>query len=440
VALPASFRSLRITNYRRYFSGQVVSLCGTWAQNIGLGWLVIDLSDSSGVAVGIVTAMQFVPVLLFGLWMGVLADRFDKRRFIVSTQVVLAVLAGLLAFVDLAGVVNLPMVYGLAFLFGVATAADTPARLAFVVEMVGAEDLPNALALNSAVVNAGRIIGPAIAGAVIAAGGTGLCFLVNALSYVGTIIAVTSMRRSELQQPAPVARARGQVRDGLRYTWDTPLLRANMALMALVSLVAFNFPVVLPLLAKITFHGDATTYSLMASAMGVGAFVSALFLAAMARPYGRRLVWSFLTLGLAMCVGALSPTVVVLVAILTVVGAGQVIASSSANAMVQLDAEPAMRGRVTAIFSLTSQGVTPFGGVLAGGLAQLAGPRWAFGLGGVATLVALGFYGAALFRDHAGARHRAPAPEVEVEARSAPGPAPGVVVGAEAGLDGRPPA
>ncbi len=406
MALPNSFRSLRIRNYRRYFVGQVISLSGTWAQNIGLAFLVLDLSNNSGVALGVVTAMQFAPVLLFGLWMGLLADRFDKRRFIVSTQIALAVLAGILALVDLTGIVTLPMVYALAFLFGLATAADTPARLSFVVEMVGSEDLPNALALNSAVVNAGRIIGPGIAGLVIALGGTGLCFLVNALSYIGTIIAVASMRRSELQQPLPVAKGKGQVRAGLRYAWNDPLLRANLMTVGLVSLVAFNFPVVLPLLAKITFQGDAGTYSLMASAMGVGAFVSALILAAMGRPYGRRLVIAFLGLGAAMCAAALAPNLLVLVLLLTGIGAGQVIAASSANAMIQLDAAPAMRGRVTAIFSLTTQGVTPFGGLLAGAVAQWAGPRWAMGLGGVACFVALSIFGRRLYRDHAGAPNR----------------------------------
>jgi MFS family permease len=410
VALPNSFRSLRNPNYKRYFIGQVISLSGTWAQNIGLGWLVLKLSNDSGVAIGVVTAMQFVPVLLFGLWAGLLADRFDKRRFIVATQIALAALALILAAVDLTGVVNLPMVYGLAFLFGVATACDTPARLSFVVEMVGPTDLPNALALNSAVVNAGRIIGPGIAGVIIATGGTGLCFLVNALSYIGTIIAVSSMRRADLQQPLPVAKGKGQVRDGLRYAWNTPLLRSDLLLVASVSLLAFNFPVVLPLLAKITFHGNASTYSLMASAMGVGAFISALVMASMGRPYGRRLVVAFLVLAAALLAAAVAPNLAILVVLLALIGAGQVIAASSANAMVQLDAEPAMRGRVTAIFSMTTQGSTPFGGVLAGVVAQELGPRWAMGMGGIGAFVAIAFLGSRLFRDHAAAEHRRPTP------------------------------
>lgn len=406
--LPAAFTSLRGRNYRRYFTGQVLSLCGTWAQTIGLGWLVLQLSNNSGVAVGLATALQFAPTLLFGLWAGVLADRFDKRRFIICTQVALASVAGVLAFVDLTGVVTLWMVYGLSFLFGMATAADTPARLSFVVEMVGPEDLPNALGLNSAVVNAGRIIGPAIAGVVIATGGTGFCFLVNAVSYVGTIIAVASMRREDLQQPRPVVRGRGQVREGLRYTWRTPLLRSNILLLASVSLLAFNFPVILPLMAKLTFHGNASTYSLMASAMGVGAFVTALVIASIARPHGRRLALAVVALGVTMCLGAIAPSFAIFLCLLPFLGSSQVVTGSSANAMIQLDANPAMRGRVTAIFSLASQGLTPIGSLLAGVVAQAAGARWGMAMGGIGALAAVVIFGRPLLRNRGAAAKPAP--------------------------------
>jgi MFS family permease len=397
--LPAAFASLRLRNYRRYFAGQVVSLSGTWAQTIGLGWLVLRLSHNSGVAVGTVTALQFAPVLVFGLWAGLLADRFDKRRFIIGTQVALASVAGVLALVDLTGVVTLWMVYILSFLFGVATAADTPARLSFVVEMVGPRDLPNALGLNSAVVNAGRIIGPAIAGLVIATGGTGFCFLVNAVSYVGTIAAVVSMRRGELRQPPPVVRGRGQVREGLRYAWHTPLLRANMLLLATVSLLAFNFPVILPLMAKLTFRGNASTYSLMASAMGIGAFVSALIIASIRRPHGRRIALAVMGLGLTTCLGAVAPSFAIFLALVPLIGSAQVVAASSANAMIQLDSDPAMRGRVTAIFSLASQGLTPFGSLICGVVAQAAGARWGMAMGGIGALVAAGIFGRPLLRN-----------------------------------------
>lgn len=260
--------------------------------------------------------------------------------------------------------------------------------------------------MNSAVVNVGRIVGPSIAAVLIATGGTGLCFLVNALSYVGTIIAVASMRRDELDQPLPVVRGRGQVREGIRYVQRTPLLRADMLVLASVSLLAFNFPVVLPLLAKITFHGDASTYSLLAAAMGVGALLSAFVLATIARPYGRRVVLAICTLATGLLVAAVSPTLTVLVAALTVVGAGQVITASSANALIQLDAEPAMRGRVSAIFMLANQGATPVGGMIAGVVAQVAGPRWAIGMGGVGAIAAVLVYGKVLVNDHVGAAHR----------------------------------
>ncbi|MGE0878803.1 MAG: MFS transporter [Acidimicrobiia bacterium] len=413
MAVPESFRALRIRNYRRYFIGQVISLCGTWAQTIGMSWLVLDLSNDSGVAVGIVTAMQFVPVLLFGMWMGVLADRFDKRRFIVVTQIALASCALVLSIVDFADVVNLPMVYGLAFLFGVATAADTPARLSFVVEMVGPTDLPNALALNSAVVNAGRIIGPAIAGAVIAAGGTGFCFLVNAVSYVGTIVAVSSMRAHDLQQPPPVRKARGQIREALGYVWSSPILRSDVMLMGCLGFVALNFNVVLPVLAKVTFHGSASTYSWMASAMGVGALVSALVLATLDRPYGRRLIYANSILAVALLAAALMPTLLGVVAVMIVLGAGQVIGASSANALLQLDADPAVRGRCTALFSMTTSSATLFGGLLAGVITEAFGARWALAFGSVGTVVVVLAFAPVLFRDHAdapGRRQASPIP------------------------------
>ncbi|HEY3941224.1 MAG TPA: MFS transporter [Acidimicrobiales bacterium] len=427
MSISTAFSSLKIRNYRRYFAGQVLSLCGTWAQTIGLGWLVLRLSHNSGVAVGLATALQFVPVLLFGLWAGLLADRFDKRRFIIGTQVSLASIAALLAVVDLTGVVTLWMVYVFAFVFGMATAADTPARLSFVVEMVGPRDLPNALGLNSAVVNAGRIIGPAIAGIVIAAGGTGFCFVVNAVSYVGTIAAVSSMRRGDLRQPSPVVRGRGQVRAGVRYTWRMPLLRSNILLLGLVSVVAFNFPVILPLLAKLTFRGDASTYSLMASAMGIGALVSALVIASIRRPHGRRLAIAVLGLGLAMCLGAMAPTLTTFLLLMPLIGAGQVVAASTSNAMIQLDSDPAMRGRVTAIFSLASQGLTPAGSLLCGVVAQAAGARWGMAMGGIGALLAVGIFGLPLLRNRGPETDKLPGAEAEVAVQpmAEPGPPPG---------------
>jgi MFS family permease len=383
------FVALRIRNYRAYFAGQVVSLWGTWAQNVGMAWLVLELSHASGVALGVVTACEFLPMLLFGLWAGVLADRLDKRRLIVATQLALATVASTLAVLDLTGAVRLWMAFALAFAFGLATAIDTPARLSFVVEVVGRDDLPNALALNSVVVSAGQLVGPALAGLLIAGGGTGLCFAANALSYVGTIIAVMSMRRDELEPAAAVPRAMGQVKDGLRYTWATRALRANMVMIAFVSLLAFNFPVVLPLLAKETFAGGAGTYSLLTSAMGAGALIGAFALAVMGRPTGARLVAACVLFGTSMCLAAGAPTLVAVVCVMPAIGLGQLVIASTSNALVQLDSDPAMRGRVTAIRSVTSQGVTPIGGVLIGAVAQAFGARWAVAVGGAGALAAV---------------------------------------------------
>jgi MFS family permease len=414
VNLPDSFRSLRIRNFRRYFLGQVLSLAGTWAQNLGLAWLVLELSDNSGVAVGIVTAAQALPTLLFGLWAGLLADRFDKRRFILVTQVALAITAGTLAVLDLSGAIELWMVYVLAFLFGAASACDMPARLSFVVEMVGPEELPNAIAVNSAVNNAARIVGPAVGGFVIATGGTGMCFLVNAISYLGTIFAVATMHRSELQQPARVARAKGQIREGFRYAMSERILGSSLAMLTVVSLFAFNFQVVLPLMAKLTFDGNATTYSLMSAVMGAGAFVSALVLATMPRPYGRRVALAALVTGISMLFAAIAPSLGIFIAILAVLGAAQIITASGTNALIQLDAAPAMRGRMTSLFSLTTSGTTPLGGALIGIICEALGARAGMVVGGIGALVAVALFGGILLRNHG----PEPAPRVDDEAPS----------------------
>jgi MFS family permease len=393
VVWPPSMRALNKRNFRWYFLAQVFSICGMWAQMVGLAWLVLDLSDDSGVAAGVVTALQAAPVLLFGLWAGLLADRFDKRRFILLTQTALATTAGVLAVLDLTGVVELWMVFVLAFLFGTANAGDLPARLSFVVEMVGPDDLPNAIALNSAMNNGARMVGPAIAAAVIATGGTGYCFLINAVSYVGTIVAVATMRRSELQQPTPVARGKGQVREGIVYAWRQPVLRATLLTLALTSLLAFNYPVVLPLLAKLTFDGDAGTYSLMASAMGFGAFVVAVVLARIGRPYGRRVLFAVIAVGVSTLLASAAPSLLAFVALLPFIGAAQIVTASSANALIQLDAASAMRGRMTSLFSLTASGVTPLGGMIAGTVVELFGPRAGMAVGGVGALAAAALVG-----------------------------------------------
>jgi MFS family permease len=397
VRLTATFRSLRSRNFRLWFTGQLVSVAGTWMQTIAQGWLVLKLSGNSGVAVGAVTALQYLPTLLFGLWGGLLADRIDKRTLLLGSQLVLASVAGVLAAVDLAGVVELWMVYALVTLSGVASAVEQPARQSFVVELVDPHDVPNAIGLNSTIFNSARIVGPAIAGILIVTVGTGACFLVNALSYLATFAALLLMRPDELRRGEPVTRAPGQIREGLRYAWSVPVLRANLLLMTAVGTLAFNFPVVLPLLAKITFDGGAGSYSLLTVTQGAGALAGALTIASMRRTDGRRVVLAAFAMGIAMCGAALSPSLGALLLIMPMIGLGQIFVASSSNALIQLDAEPAMRGRVTSIRTITVLGSTPIGGLLAGWVGQTAGPRWAMAMGGVACVLGAMAFGRPLF-------------------------------------------
>ena len=246
-----TFRSLRIRNYRLFFFGQMISVTGTWMQTVAQSWLVLNMTHS-GVALGVTVALQFLPMLLFGMWGGLLADRSDKRRLLLGTQVAAGLLALILWALVASGTVELWMVYVLAFLLGVVTMIDMPTRHAFVIEMVGPDDVPNAVGLNSAMFNTGRLLGPAVAGVVIASLGIAPAFLANAVSYVAVIAALLAMRADELFRRAPARRRSGEVRAGLRYVWENPTLRSTLFLVSVLGLFGFNFVVVLPMLARYT--------------------------------------------------------------------------------------------------------------------------------------------------------------------------------------------
>ncbi|HET9733220.1 MAG TPA: MFS transporter [Acidimicrobiales bacterium] len=405
-----TFRSLHIRNYRLFFLGQLVSQSGTWMQTIAQGWLVLRLSHNSGVAVGAVTALQYTPMLLFGAWGGVVADRLDKRRLLIATQTGLAVTALAMAAVTLSGVVSLWSLYVIVVATGVVNLIDVPARQAFVSEMAGPEDVANAVGLNSAMFNASRILGPAVGGVLILTVGVGMCFLVNGLSFVAVIGALVAMRPGELFRSQRVVRARGQVREGLRYAWAAPALRWNLVLMAIIGTFALNFQTVLPLLAKVTFHGNAGTYSAMTVAMGVGALVGALVAANRARPTPKLLLWSSVAFAGVMGVAGLAPNAVVVLPVLAAMGLTNIVLIAASNTMLQLDAAPEMRGRVLALRALTVLGSTPIGGPIVGWVCERFGARWGLGLGAVATAA-----GCALYAWHTGNRRagrRSPVPPV----------------------------
>jgi MFS family permease len=382
-----TFRSLSVRNYRLYFAGQVVSVSGTWMQQVAQAWLVLRLTNS-GVALGTVTALQFLPVLLGGAWGGVIADRFDKRRVLFGTQATAGLLALVLGLLTLSGDIQLWMVYVLAAALGCVNAVDNPSRQAFVHEMVGRADLPNAVSLNSVLMNAARVIGPALAAVLIVTVGLAPCFLINAASYAAVIIGLAMMRREDLLGTGTVARAKGQLRAGLHYAWSTPELRNPLLLMVVIGTLAYEFQVTLPLMARFTFHGGAGAYGLMTSSMAAGAVVGGLAVASRERPTSKGLTRAALAFGLLILGVAAAPSLAIEVAILVLMGAASIAFIAMSNSTLQLRSDPAMRGRVMALFAVAFLGSTPIGAPVVGAVAQAWGPRASIAIGGVAALVA----------------------------------------------------
>jgi MFS family permease len=384
-----TFHSLRTRNFRLYFLGQVISGTGSWMQLVAQAWLVLRLTHS-GFAVGVTLGLQFAPMLLFGAWAGVLVDRLDKRRLLVGTAAASGVLALVLGLVTVAGVVEVWMVYALAFGLGVVTALDNPGRRAFVPEMVPEADVANAVGLNSTVFTAARVIGPAIAAGVIALAGVAWCFLFNAASFIAVIWALVLMRPAELRAAVPVQRARRQLREGLRYSWTNEPVRLALFLTAIVGTFAFNFQVVMPLLAKDTFGGDAALYGTMMAVLGTGSLLGALWVAHFGRASSRIMIGSTVALGVAMSASAVAPTLAVELAVLVAVGLTSMVMLSMATAVCNEETAPEYRGRVMALFGVAFLGSTPIGGPLVGWVSEFLGPRAGVGVGAVASLLAAG--------------------------------------------------
>jgi MFS family permease len=384
-----TFRALQVRNFRLYFAGQVVSVSGTWMQTVALGLLILsDQLHGNGFDVGAATALQYLPMLLFGTWGGVVADRVDKRRLLVVAQAAAGVLALALALLTGMHVIRLWEVFLLATFLGVANLFTNPTRQAFVSEMVGHELLPNAVSLNSVLMNSARVLGPAIGGVLIYTTGFAACFFVNAGSYVAVIAALLLMRTSELHQTARVVRAKGQVREGLRYAWRTPGLRDPLLAMAVVGTLAFNFTTTLPLLAEYTFHGGAGTYSTFTAAMGAGAVVGGLLVAHRSRPSAGLLGLIGIGFGAAIALVGLLPTEPLTIVALVPMGVCSISFIATANATVQLTADPSMRGRVMSLYAIAFLGSTPIGAPLMGWVSDTTSPRVALIIGATAAVAA----------------------------------------------------
>lgn len=397
-SLRGTFQSMHTRNFRLFFTGQLISQGGTWMETIALSWLVLQLSHNNGFLVGLAIALQFLPTLLFGVWGGTIADRFDKRMVLLWTQVAMTVIAVLLTLVDVTGIVQLWMLYALVFANGLALAVNNPTRQAFVSELVPAAELPNAIGLSSAMFQLARVLGPALAGVLLVAGGTGACFALNAVSFGFVIAALLMMRPEELHRSAPLGREKGQLTEGLRYIWETAELRWVLLLTLVIGIFAINSPVVLPLLTKVTFHSGPEVYSWMSIAMGAGAMCGALFVANRSDTHGRMLFSAGLAFGVSICVASLAPSLVLFIALLVVVGAGQIAFLAVTNSSLQLLSNPTLRGRVMAVYTITLLGTTPIGGPLIGWISDQFGPRWGFAVGGIATILGVLVFGTAFVR------------------------------------------
>jgi len=375
-----ALRSLAVRNYRLYGIGQLASLCGTWMQSVAIAWLVLDLSGG-GAQVGMVTAFQFGPQLLLGGVAGVLVDRLDRRRALLGAEAVMATQATILAVIVLTDVAALWMVYVLALIQGLGNAMEQPARQALLSELVGDEDLPNAISLNAALFTLSRVVGPAVAGVVISTAGTGVCFTINALSYGAIILAVLAMRADELHHRPRVARARGQLREALGMVGRTPAVRALFLSGGALGLFGQSTFVVLPLLARYEFGGSATTYGVMAAATALGGCVAAFGLASLSAPTDRRIMLAALLLGVSLAATALAPTLALALVALPFAGLFQLAQGVSTNAAVQLRTPPEMRGRVIALYFSLTAGAQAAGAPLMGAVSEAFNPRWALGLG-----------------------------------------------------------
>jgi MFS family permease len=386
-ALARSFASLSIPNYRRFFYGQLVSISGNWMQTVAEIWVILTLTGS-GVAVGFTTALQFLPMLLVGAWGGLIADRMPKRRLLIATQA-LHVLPPMTLFALAVGGGLSPLaVYAVVFARGIVNAVDYPTRQAFVMEIVGAGKVVNAVSLNSVLIHSARIVGPALAGLLIATVGVEPCFALNAASFGVMIVALAGMDSGALLPAAVVPREPGAVRAGLRYVRATPQLWIPLGLMAIVGTLGFNFQAVLPLLARFTFDGGASAYAALVTAMGIGAVVGALTNGARGTVTPALLAGAAIGFGALALLAAGAPWIGLEMLVLAPLGAASVTLAASVNSALQLASAPSMRGRVMALYSVVFLGSTPIGAPLAGLLSEQIDPRAALVMAGVAALVA----------------------------------------------------
>jgi MFS family permease len=382
-----TFASLSVPNYRRYYAGQAISLSGTWMQMAAQAWLVLTLTHSS-TALGVVIALQTLPVLLLAPYGGVIADRVDKRKAMVALQSAMGLQALILGVLTVAHLVQVWEIGLLAALLGVNNAFESPARQSFMLELVGPANLRNAVTLNSVLVNVARMVGPAVAGILIATVGDGVCFLLNGVSFVAVIASLQTMDRAALSPTEPTPRARGQLREGLRYVRATPALAVPLLMMAVVGCLTYEFQVSLPVMASRGLHAGPTGFGFMTAAMGTGAVLGGLLVAARGRTGPGPLALAAGAFSLAMGLATLAPGLGIELLALALAGAASITFMSTGNSTLQLSAAPEMRGRVMSLWFVAFQGSTPIGGPIVGWVMDALGARAGLGLGAITCLAA----------------------------------------------------
>ena len=386
------FRALAIHNYRLFATGSVISNTGTWMQRVAQDWLVLQMTHNSGTALGITTGLQFLPILLLSPYAGLIADRFPKRRVLMGTQLAMATSALALGLLAVTGAAQIWQVYLLAFCFGVGTAFDGPTRQSFVVEMVGKEDLPNAVGLNSASFNAARIVGPAVAGGLIAWLGsgveaTGWVILLNALSYLAVLWSLSRMDVADLHTPEPAERSPGMIRDGVRYVWARPDLMLVLTVIFFAGTFGLNFQMTTALMATEVYHQGAEEYGILGSAMAIGSLAGALLAARRGRPRQRLLVGAALVFGVLEIAAGLMPSYVLFALWLPLVGLSALTMITAANSLMQLSVAETVRGRVMALYMMIFMGGTPLGAPIVGWIGETFGGRWTLIGGGALTIL-----------------------------------------------------
>jgi MFS family permease len=381
-----TFAAMSVPNYRRYIRGQSISLIGTWMQMTAQSWLVLTLTHSAA-ALGVVIALQTLPVLLLAPYGGVVADRVDKRALMIGLQSVMGIQALVLGVLTVTGAVQVWQIAVLAALLGLNNAFENPARQSFMLELVGSEHLRNAVTLNSVLVNVARIIGPAVAGVLIATVGTGVCFLINAASFVAVVASLVRLDGAALSPVTPAPRGEGQLREGFRYVRSTPDLFIPLVMMAVVGCLTYEFQVSLPYMASRGLHAGPDGFGFMTAAMGVGAVVGGLIVAARGKVGTSWLVLAAAGFGVAMTLATLAPSLPTEIVALALAGAASISFMSTGNATLQLRAAPEMRGRVMALWFVAFQGSTPIGGPIVGVVMAGFGPRAGLGLGAVTCLL-----------------------------------------------------